>query len=360
MDNRSPQLTLVAIATALALGGCTAIDLGAVTPPAVALAGACADPAPSPGPHALLAPGAMGAGAPGTDYVAIANVQEFSARITQAQLTLPSNLQRDPVVTAFGAVLLKSALKGQVAGLKTAHFTVQDEAAVDSIAVPKRLTHNQVTHFVKTLLMDKTPVTLDLENQRVAMLGAAPGASIGDYLSAYYNGTYVDFYGTKLAKPSITMTISDQEIAAVLSVFLDYMIDSLKTVPVLTSDGTPTQDVTTFYIGGNKNLPTALALKLATFEQLPADSTKCEWTGKNAQLLGVFANAAGDEAATVSGLVSQSAGGFEIGLGFLGKLSVGDNQTLGTIVKTAASRAANRAALATLYWAVESRHRAGA
>ncbi len=344
--------SLIALIAAINLGGCTAIDLGTVAPPAIALAGACA-------------PTARGLAVGAAPALATANIGEYQMRIAQVTQTLPPNVQRDPVALSISAILVKSALKGRVAGLKAADFTVQDEKAVDQIAIPRRLTHGQLTHFVKTLLADKTPVTFDLDTQRVALLGAGPApssaATLGDYLSAYYNGTYVDFYGTKLTKPTITMTISDQEIAAVLSVVLDYMIDSLKTVPVLTSDTVPVDGTTIFYLGGNdsKVMPTALSLKLATFQQIPTTSTKCEWTKANAQLLPTFATAAGDEAATVSGLVSQSVGGFEIGLGFLGKISIGDNQTLGTIVKTAASRTANRAALAALYWAVESRHETG-
>ena len=85
---------------------------------------------------------------------------------------------------------------------------------------------------------------------------------------------YYDFYGTSLAKPSITTTISDQEIAAVLSVFLDYMLDTLNAVPVLTSDGNPTQGATTFYIGNNTNMPTALKWHVATFQRIPDPSLK--------------------------------------------------------------------------------------
>ena len=60
-------------------------------------------------------------------------------------------------------------------------------------------------------------------------------------------------------------------------------------------------------------------------------------------------NAASDQATVVGGLVTNTVGGISIGLGVLGKISIGDNQTLSDLAKTAASEVALRAALATSY-----------
>jgi hypothetical protein len=97
--------------------------------------------------------------------------------------------------------------------------------------------------------------------------------------------------------------------------------------------------------------PEALKTGLANYKKIPASG--CGVTTANVMVLYDAANAAGDSVSAVSGLVSQSWGGW--GFSFLGflKFSIGDNQTLGVIVKTAASRVASRAALAAAYWALD-------
>jgi hypothetical protein len=97
--------------------------------------------------------------------------------------------------------------------------------------------------------------------------------------------------------------------------------------------------------------PEALKTGLANYKVIPESG--CGVTTANVMVLYDAANAAGDSVSAVSGLVSQSWGGW--GFSFLGflKFSIGDNQTLGVIVKTAASRVASRAALAAAYWALD-------
>jgi hypothetical protein len=74
----------------------------------------------------------------------------------------------------------------------------------------------------------------------------------------------------------------------------------------------------------------------------------------NVWVLTDLASAASDEAATVGGLIVNSTGGFSFGLGAEFKLSVGDNQTLSDLVKTAASELALRITLATSYFTLRN------
>jgi hypothetical protein len=127
------------------------------------------------------------------------------------------------------------------------------------------------------------------------------------------------------------------------------MVDLFDTTPVLGDTPTVVKDTTKFYPGGTTSEPTALVANRAVYKPL----STCGVTADNASLLADVANAAGDEAATVGGLVSQSFGGIGVSLGVFGKISLGDNQTLGTIVKTAASRLAMRSAFAASYWTLE-------
>ncbi|RDI97315.1 hypothetical protein DVT68_16250 [Dyella solisilvae] len=297
------------------------------------------------------------------EYVPLASAEDLKKRIAYVQQSLPPSLKDDKVVPAIGAIIARAILQGNAAGLRAANFKVDGEGEIAKLDVPSKLTHGQLKAFVQTLLSDKSAATIRVNSKnrrdpRILQGGSQAEVTLWDYLSVYYEGKYRDIYGTDLAIPSISTTISDEEIAAVLSVVLDYIIDSMNVMPILTSDDTPSDGKTTFYIGNNTKEPTRLLLDPKSKVVIPAHSDKCEWSGDNADLLRIFSNASGDKAATVSSLVSQSMGGFSIGLGFLGKISIGDNKALSTVVKTAASQVANRAALTSLYWAVESRHRA--
>jgi hypothetical protein len=58
--------------------------------------------------------------------------------------------------------------------------------------------------------------------------------------------------------------------------------------------------------------------------------------------------------ATIGGLVINSPGGNSIGLGVFGKISIGDNQTLSDLLKTAVSELALRATLTTSYFTLRN------
>jgi hypothetical protein len=79
-------------------------------------------------------------------------------------------------------------------------------------------------------------------------------------------------------------------------------------------------------------------------------STACGITTTNVWVLRDLANGASDQAAAVGGLVANTPGGLSIGLGVIGEISIRDNQTLSVMVKTAASRVALRATLASSYF----------
>ena len=382
---------LLAVSTAsvsvILLGACAAIDIGTVLPPAIGLAGKCSksDTLAARQMPTLLLPDPKAVNQPPVQPVLakISSVKDFTDRIRSAEQNLPGDLAGDEVVQILSQVFAKALVKGQIAGLLAAdgrNFdslknlkdlkTLNDseisylqtlkawDDAAEALPVPAKITLHQMKVFTGTLLKRKSAVMVDLDSHRASILAAADQSNLADYLDAYYNGKYSDIFGTTLDKPSIKMTISDDEINGLISVFLDYLIDQFNITLILGSDPEP-KDGTTYYLGNNTVKPTLLALNPSLYEQIPATSSKCEWAADNVSLLGTFANTAGGEAATLSGLLSQSAGGFEVGLGFLGKFSVGDSQTLSGIVKTAASRSGNRAALAALFWAVELEHRQG-
>jgi hypothetical protein len=285
---------------------------------------------------------------------------------TSTQSSLPKALQGNPVVTAFIRAMIKASAQAQIA-TATAGGIAGTTGEADKVAnyqVPS-VSISEVKEFSKTIFSTQLRPTITAPQAA----GTANNNIFAKYFSDFYDGKFVDRFGQTIAKPSLnlpnlgaaggtiklSLTITDAEISAALTVLIEYLADLVDPTPVLGSSP-PGQIVTTganatkFYPGGNTSEPTALVANIANYRQI---STDCGITETNAKILGYIANGAGDEAQLVNGLVTQSAGGFGFSLGIFGKISIGDNQTLGTIVKTAASRAAMRIVFASSYWTLE-------
>ena len=199
-------------------------------------------------------------------------------------------------------------------------------------------------HFARNVLLEemKPPVSPSTR-------GAMPDKFV-QYLKQYYAGSYIDRYGNSIIKPQLSLTVSDEEIAGAISLLVDYIIDSIDATPVWGSD--PLNNVgtsTTFYpgTGMEPTFLTVFGVSDDTYQTIAAGP--CGITKDKAQLLGTLAGAASDAGGTVSGLVHGTFGGFSLGLGFLGKFSFGDDQTLAAIVKAAASRLSSRATVASAW-----------
>lgn len=171
-----------------------------------------------------------------------------------------------------------------------------------------------------------------------------------DYFKDYYRGTYVDRFGTALTKPALSRTISDAEISGAVQVLWDLLFDYTFRTPVWKdSHGS-------YYPGDNSNEPTVAVYNVVSPISLltEADSEKCGITPLKAQAIAYLSNAASNSASSLGGLVGGSAGGIGFSLGFLGKFSLGDNQTLQALVKaslgTGARRAAEEASYRTFFW----------
>ncbi len=182
--------------------------------------------------------------------------------------------------------------------------------------------------------------------------------------------------GTAISKPQLpnktnllsslsNFSVPDSEIVAAETVLLEFMMDTIDPTPVMgnTNCPIPTTNAssscqpnandpktTTYYPGNSSNQPTALTVGMAKYIELPA--TGCGITTQNVWVLQSLANGASDEAATVGGLITNTAGGFGVSLGVFGKISIGDNATLSDLVKTAASEVALRATLLASYFSL--------
>jgi hypothetical protein len=182
--------------------------------------------------------------------------------------------------------------------------------------------------------------------------GTGDQSRVIQYESYYFAGTFSDRFGTKLSKPTLSLTVSDQEISGALSAFIEAIADDLfDTTPVWLGTGTKgAGDAGKFYPGASANEPSFLQFaesqKLPNLAQLKVDlvSSGCGMTELKAEALNYLSGKAATWAAGESGVILGSFGGANLGLPVaLGKISIGDSKSLLTIVQTVLSTAAKRA-----------------
>lgn len=350
---------IASVAAAPVLAGCAALKLSDLEPAELQIS--ChpkgqAAPALSAGPIYVL-PGRSrspltGEGAP--PITTTNDFQAYSRTVDGLRTGMPEALRQDPVVTAVYRIMTKTSGAAQLHAYEfrggNEALAAPQEAQVRSYGVPDHLTHAQLKAFAKAMFTaNLRPAALPGDN-------AAPSAATTTdntaalYLRAYYNGDYVDRYGTAVKKPELSTTVTDAQITTALSVLLDYVTDQIDPTPVIGDkdpvNGAPPDGVT-FLPGKSTKAPTALTAKLATYRTLDKD---CGLTKDNLSMLWALSGAAGDRAAALGGLVAETPGGLEIGLGVLGKISIGDNKTLSEMAKITASRLATRIVFASGYW----------
>jgi hypothetical protein len=350
------------------LSGCAAIQLNRLVPPPPGLINSCknekveaylSDRAAGQGrkhSFVFLLPRSASGGS--LELAQAHSFDEFVRRSAEIKRYLPEEIRDDDVTNAFRKMMTKASAQAQVAvGLSTGLLRADEAnvhlAAITKYSVPNKLSHRQLKRFADRLF--------DYQMQAKLMAPDATRAPVGSqinafaiYFSAYYQGKFVDRFGQSLVKPDISKTVPDTEIAAAETVLLEFLFDLFDPTPVLgdAKSAGDVVDTTNFYPGGTpSNKPTAFIAMLTNYQQIKTGG--CGVTVKNVSILANLANGAGDRAAAIGGLVANTPGGLSIGLGVVGKISIGDNQTLSTIVKTAASRLAARITFASSYWALE-------
>ncbi len=350
---------------------------------------------------------------PGADSVAngrsvratkFKSFSEFDNSATQrVNDKLGARLAGDPVVRAFTAAMVsvsaEAQLDAQIAdGTTSTNVDVQAEfEQIRQKRVTPKLNHVQLKKFANLLYETQLKHTAAdyvqnaVPNKLVVAAARAGKSALTQtstavrlkfddaliaYLKAYYSGKFYDRMGTAISKPQLpdktnllsslsNFSVPDSEITAAETVMLEFLMDTLDPTPVLgdtkcpvpttaldascqPAQGDPTS--TTYYPGNSSNQPTALAVGLAKYVELPAQG--CGFTTKNVWVLQSLANGASDEAGTVSGLIANTAGGLGVSLGVFGKISIGDNATLSDLVKTAASELGLRTTLLASYFSL--------
>jgi hypothetical protein len=316
------ELAIALLGIMTVLQGCTAIRISDVTPTQPAAANVCK------GADMVVAQAAA------AKFVK-ANSAKLKFSVETIQTTLPPAMQNDPVVKAFLQLTQNYGAKGlsQAESLYVALPTEVTQHADNPD--PSNINQGDLKAFVKNVFKEEMkPRIMGVDSDSAASNGSFIG-----YFKAYYEGSFVDHLGTPIQRPTLSMTIPDTEIAAALTVLVEYIADNIDTTPVW-GDKPTLADATTFYPGGSKKAPTVLSFQPTLYAQV--EPGPCGMTTEKLTILGDLATAAGDAGGAVSGLVHGSFGGFAIGLGLLGKFSFGDNQTLANVVKAAASRLSMR------------------
>jgi hypothetical protein len=287
---------------------------------------------------------------------------------------LPGALQTHRVTNAFLDLLLSVSGEAQVDAQIANHvLTDSGQIAAEREAIrkhrpPDKLTHGEMKDFADKLFdLQLKPGAAPLTGSSVNESGLSASEvqylhsrapldkAFIAYFEAYYKGKFIDRMGASVDPPQISTTIPDSEIVAAETVLLEFLIDTIDGTPVMGDDPPGSiSSSTTFYPGKSMNEPTAYATGFANYIQIPKDPNACGVTTTNAWVLRDLANAAADHAAAVGGLVANTPGGISLGLGVVGKISIGDNQTLSAMVKAAASRVALRATLASSYFTLRN------
>lgn len=346
-----------AIALFALLGGCSAVDLQQLEPIVKENAGCFKQPAPGAAPELVtfLLPRTVQP-PPGAAEFSVqleqSSVQQFVtiAKTSSAFAALPATIREDAVTQALVQRVLVSSAAGQLATRRPPPGAAPRDPTL--LAWPtSNPSHRDLEAFARKLFSLQLSPTLKSANPPAPGAAAAAPSAFEVYFKAYYGGTFVDRFGQPIQKPSISVglpvaiTITDAQIAAAETFLLEYLIDSIDPTPIL-GDTVDEKSATTFYPGGQSK-PTALVAGVANYRQI---SLTCGVTKDNVTILNDIASAAGDKAGAIGGLTINSAGGFGVSFGVFGKVSIGDNQTLSTLAKTAVTRFAMRASYSASFW----------
>jgi hypothetical protein len=242
---------------------------------------------------------------------------------------LPASVQTDKVVRSVLNLMVtrKSESANSIRLMRPSIDTSRDAeiTKANDAATPSKLYASDFEALYKKLISPN---------------GVDKSSRIISYEGAYFKGQFIDRFGTRLPQPTLALTVTDQEIAAVLTTFIEALADDLfSTTPVWIDDKS------NYYPGDNSNQPTFL-----TFDGAPAPvelvDFGCGMTKLKIDALVYLSGKASTWAAGETGFVLGAFGGVSGGPVFvLGKLSIGDNKTLQTVAQSILANAAKRATL---------------
>jgi hypothetical protein len=272
--------------------------------------------------------------APSSGLVAAAEANAIPARAPTIFGMLPDPLQNDAVVRAAFWQSQNVTLKA--AAVAAPSFTSAAAPTGLTPGTPPPMASLTPSDFYKfgSLVAE---YVLRQPNVRSGMSDAF-AQTVSQYYLAYYAGKFTTYFGASYAQPTVSMTIGDNEITQAAMVFVELLFDQILSSQVwssTTTDGDG-KKTTMYYPGGTTKKPTVATLDPRILVSIPT-SDKCTMTVAKATLINYVAQEFATAASANSALTIKSVGGVEIGLGILGKLSIGDNNTLSNLAKNVAS-----------------------
>ncbi|HLY06535.1 MAG TPA: hypothetical protein VKR31_12380 [Rhizomicrobium sp.] len=274
----------------------------------------------------------------GASAALTAQIETASSSITASA---PGDLSNDPVVRSLVAAVASTAVQAQrnaMAMRGDASATAAADAALTRIGTPGTLSASDFKNFAQNLAKSVFDPVVNGTSSNAGS-NSSFWTTLVTYYDQYFQGKFVDRFGNKLSPPAAKGSVNDEEISGVVAIFVEALADSILKTPVWKdSSGN-------YYPGASKDEPTVLeAGILSAPAGLVTNPGQCGMTTLKTRAVKYFSDMASARAGMVGGLVSGSFGGIHFGLGVMGKISIGDNQTLQVIIKTALSKAAGRAA----------------
>lgn len=214
-----------------------------------------------------------------------------------------------------------------------------DQEYVATVSRPPPLTAGDIVRFGHTLaetVMRNTGGSPDSTTDEAQQFWS----NVKAYYTAYYKGDFVTYFAQPVSKPTVQLTISDAEITAAAGVFLELLFDQLLS-PTVWIDSSKN-----YYPGAGSKSPTYLSVFKQTPAKLVTPDGACGMTEAKANTIAYLANTFSTAASGELSVRVKSFGGIQVGLGILGKLSVGDNSTLTALLQSVASEAVKRLTVA--------------
>jgi hypothetical protein len=251
--------------------------------------------------------------------------------VAQLPRSLPPQLGGDPVVNSIlehaWYISTKAAAESQLV-LRASPSGFVASQPVTVAPPPKPITYADLTQFTRNVAIY---ALRDTGNPAGGAANDPFWSRLRAYYSAYYQGKFIDYFAHSVDAPKASLTIGDAEIASAVGVFVEALLDEVLQPTVWQDlDGK-------YYPGGVANKagpPTYLSFSNKKPVPIAFAITGCGMNVPKASALGYLAQTFATAASAETSLSIKTAGGIEVGLGVLGKLNVGDNNTLTTVLQS--------------------------
>jgi hypothetical protein len=274
----------------------------------------------------------------------VEHAQMIQTQTANAYFKLPSSLQNDAVVKA-------TLSQTQTVTYKTATLTAAPEEAAGAaptgeLQVPPAiapLTNGDFYRFAHLVIeyVFRQPAANSGGTDEFPKL-------VAQYYQTYFTAGFTTYFGQQLAQPTLALDVNDTEITQAVTVFIELLLDQALTSPIW-YDASGKK----YYPGANGNAPSILAL--TNTKPTPLGTTGCDihMNLAKVQMMSSVAQQFALAASSESVLTFKSVGGVEVGLGVLGKLSIGDNNTLSELAKTVVSEVTGRLTAHAAYYVLK-------